>query len=550
MKRLKNNLAQSVIEYTVIATLVMAGIFIIGPYIIRSFNAHLKGYEDSVVDAQNDPLLQGSPDDISVPGQCDCAPFTDQGCGSPGGCPRKEMHKERVCFPPGCETTINPPIDTDICEEACGCCEDYLDDVNGCGGSGPMATCLPTEMHQTAQCGLGCTRDRCDPLNDICRRICEPPGGQPDFSAVCVDSVGISDDTNLSSSGINWRLVTDASSCTDAVECEAYCNAGLTPIDTDSPPDGIFDECGCPQPYALDLSTGTCFCPPSAVTTESFECQCAASSCGDGGYAAFGCSRDCPLTRSSIVYASRRCNSAYEFLVGGRCEFQVGVGGSTYSGSSYYLDAPTSDGLGWQCAGITRSASGSTCHLRSLHVFVSCLPSCNAAPPAPAFVPVYAEPVGCGSDLTLLTSCVREVCSTSPLRTRNCNTGICEDGGGTCPTTLIGRLSAPSGFNVYMEGCGFVLFTNPAVNLRPDTASACEEYLIGYLDPSLIVPGSTPIYTQSGAPCSAGGQYTASASCTTDSCGFGRYLNCAGACRISGTPFTCPNTLAGYLRPP
>jgi hypothetical protein len=41
----------------VLSILIMAGIIIGGPYVIRSWNAQVKGWEDSVVDSMNDPLL-------------------------------------------------------------------------------------------------------------------------------------------------------------------------------------------------------------------------------------------------------------------------------------------------------------------------------------------------------------------------------------------------------------------------------------------------------------------------------------------------------------
>ena len=48
---------QHLLEYMVLSILIMAGIIIGGPYVIRSWNAQVKGWEDSVVDSMNDPLL-------------------------------------------------------------------------------------------------------------------------------------------------------------------------------------------------------------------------------------------------------------------------------------------------------------------------------------------------------------------------------------------------------------------------------------------------------------------------------------------------------------
>ncbi len=56
-----NQKAQHTIEYAVVLVLVMVGIIIMGPYVIRSWNAQMKGWEDSVTDSLNDPALKIAP---------------------------------------------------------------------------------------------------------------------------------------------------------------------------------------------------------------------------------------------------------------------------------------------------------------------------------------------------------------------------------------------------------------------------------------------------------------------------------------------------------
>lgn len=51
---------QSVVEYSLVILLVAASIIIMGPYVRRSWNAHLKMLEGSVDDSQNDPLIQAA----------------------------------------------------------------------------------------------------------------------------------------------------------------------------------------------------------------------------------------------------------------------------------------------------------------------------------------------------------------------------------------------------------------------------------------------------------------------------------------------------------
>lgn len=49
---------QHTLEYMILLILIMAGIIIGGPYVIRSWNAQVKGWEDSVVDSMDDPLME------------------------------------------------------------------------------------------------------------------------------------------------------------------------------------------------------------------------------------------------------------------------------------------------------------------------------------------------------------------------------------------------------------------------------------------------------------------------------------------------------------
>ncbi len=52
--------AQHTLEYMVLLILIMAGIIIGGPYVIRSWNAQMKGWEDSVRDSMTDPLRESN----------------------------------------------------------------------------------------------------------------------------------------------------------------------------------------------------------------------------------------------------------------------------------------------------------------------------------------------------------------------------------------------------------------------------------------------------------------------------------------------------------
>ena len=58
--------AQHTLEYMILLILIMAGIIIGGPYAIRSCNAQVKGWEDSVKDSMTDPMIE-APSNLVVP---------------------------------------------------------------------------------------------------------------------------------------------------------------------------------------------------------------------------------------------------------------------------------------------------------------------------------------------------------------------------------------------------------------------------------------------------------------------------------------------------
>jgi len=73
---------QNMIEHTVVLTLVMAAIITVGSYVVRGWNAQVKGWEDSVVESFEDPQVKGNEDDITIP-ICDCGPWIG---APPGDC--------------------------------------------------------------------------------------------------------------------------------------------------------------------------------------------------------------------------------------------------------------------------------------------------------------------------------------------------------------------------------------------------------------------------------------------------------------------------------
>jgi len=153
LHKLRTNSAQHTLEYTVVLVLVMGAIIIMGPYVIRSWNANLKGWDDSVEDSFQDILIT-SPNPVDVPG-CSCL-FEDAGCGPNGNCLKFERFRQYVCTPTGCGLFQNPPCPCGAgsCESDSNCCYD-----EPTGLCGPLATHVPGgcpdgEMEWVRLCGV------------------------------------------------------------------------------------------------------------------------------------------------------------------------------------------------------------------------------------------------------------------------------------------------------------------------------------------------------------------------------------------------------------
>lgn len=115
--------AQQALEFSIMVALIVAGIIIMGPYVIRSWNANMKTTEDSVTDSFRDPLKKVPPPDIDVDG-CSCGDWQYGNCG--GGtsdCPPTYREKYKICTPTGCEEGRD--IDISDCEEDQTCCTWY-----------------------------------------------------------------------------------------------------------------------------------------------------------------------------------------------------------------------------------------------------------------------------------------------------------------------------------------------------------------------------------------------------------------------------------------
>ena len=312
LQKLKGKEGQHAMEYMILLTLVMAGIIIAGPYVVRSWNANLKGWEDSALDSLQDPFLLGDPDPTLIGGcKLVSVDWSEVACnigiydpceGGTFTCGVKKMLEERTFDPPGCQCAQPPSVRPkylrctlhDCCCTApvptgkCGINATGTGDILGCAVFPPPAV-TPTQKNPDGTCPDGmmevyvtCGSDPsprygCIPHAD-CNFSCEEPatiGTGPAYGGLCLDDdIGLGSTTNYSYVAYD--------ECTDPVKCERECaedafvfgtgaSSSCGPcleedigIDTGVCPEGQYDPLGCPageyKSCCMDVP------PPPAVT--------------------------------------------------------------------------------------------------------------------------------------------------------------------------------------------------------------------------------------------------------------------------------------------
>ncbi|MBF0478996.1 MAG: hypothetical protein HQL26_05900 [Candidatus Omnitrophica bacterium] len=251
LKKFTSNHGQGLSEYIMLTLLVMAGIIIMGPYVVRSWNAQQKGWDDSVRDSYEDPLTKthftSSSDPCSActyyfncnkPPCCDkdnkqvltryCPSEKDGGPKDPNTCSEtptaeKKEYNLHCCTPenPG----ANPP---------CGAASDPACPEGGtrvnytCGGGSNKMT--GTECVYSENCMTPCTSGTwglflSDPKWDNCHTVADSKlqyrfrirectfSGEPCFNCLCPAEP---DPKNLNNSVTNEHLgieYQDAQTC-------------------------------------------------------------------------------------------------------------------------------------------------------------------------------------------------------------------------------------------------------------------------------------------------------------------------------------------------
>ena len=144
---LRNKQGQNIIEYVLLITLIIVSVMVVGPYVIRSWNANLKGYEDSVTDSFQEPLRKAPPGNI----EDECVCQNDQlppGCTTPpccgmSGCGATEDTRVTTCNISGCPK----PPPTCVVDDACCSAPNPASVPENCGTQGCDADQVPAYYH-------------------------------------------------------------------------------------------------------------------------------------------------------------------------------------------------------------------------------------------------------------------------------------------------------------------------------------------------------------------------------------------------------------------
>lgn len=98
-----NNRAQSIVEYALIAILVIMGVVFMGAYVLRSVNAHFKLWDEGTQDSFSENINQANLDNVPpIATNCQCN-ATPESCGGPNLlCPPYLREVDYTCNLPGC----------------------------------------------------------------------------------------------------------------------------------------------------------------------------------------------------------------------------------------------------------------------------------------------------------------------------------------------------------------------------------------------------------------------------------------------------------------
>lgn len=150
---------QAGLEYMAMAIFVTLGIFIAGPYVVRSINGYFKSAEEGTRDSSREKIVQAPEQgDIHFP-PCDLSEWEFTGACSDGkdGCAKRQQIWARFSTPQGCEVDQLTPQSLRKCENdtTFSCC-DPSHSTGNCGNlaiHAPGGACPTGMVEHVALCG-------------------------------------------------------------------------------------------------------------------------------------------------------------------------------------------------------------------------------------------------------------------------------------------------------------------------------------------------------------------------------------------------------------
>ncbi len=274
-----NKRGQSIIEYALIAVLVILGIVFMGPYVLRSVNAHFKLWDEGVQDSFTENITQAPVNVIpNITTNCTCTD-SDGGCGSATSpqCPANERIWNHNCIPVDSQCDGQP---TFHCQPDDSCCTTYIPQGcgtvpcpadTGCSGaptSPPAAAnnCYYGQRISATQCSdlpIQCNTDpACDPK---CQGILSPG------AVFCATGTTSWKQANLLQTyGITY-VQQYAANCNSNSTCQVYCAPPTLLNSTGTSCLVTYTVTACQDPKGCGPCWG--YCPPwSGGNTSTLAC--------------------------------------------------------------------------------------------------------------------------------------------------------------------------------------------------------------------------------------------------------------------------------------
>ncbi len=251
--------AQHVIEYVVLITIAAIAVIIIGPYVVRSWNASVKSWDDSVVDTFNDPLLETN----------ELVPVLD--CPSTIACPTSQLNIGSglmATYNRGCPGQLRNP----------GCPSVYEGNPERRCKLGPTGSkWVKTDKYEDCTpkgCAYTCGLDIGAGLKG-----CFGPANHGETSTIDECGIGYEGKPTYTCSFGSWINLQNA--------CVKTCGNGICQSSEGENCRTCPHDCGCPATMVC-LLDGTCGCPAGTIYVPPSS-SCPVGTCDNTGCPAGTC---------------------------------------------------------------------------------------------------------------------------------------------------------------------------------------------------------------------------------------------------------------------